>query len=343
MTRCSQTCEQVVQHCDQIWLAEVSSLNSVRSLNALLAPINVWPQNYPNLPIKIIIPFPPGGPTDLLGRIVAQKLAERLKQSVVVENKAGASGMIGADIVAKAHPDGHTLLVNASLHVINPSLYDKPRHDAIADFAPLSNLADVPLVLVVNAKTPVQSVRELINWVKASQSPVNFASSGNATAPHLAGEAFKVAAGIDNMQHVPYKGSSPALTDLLGGQVQLMFDSLPSSLPFIKAGTLRAIAVTTQKRSSVLPNVPTVAESALTGFNFSTWYGMWAPASTPAAIVAKLSAEIAEITRIPEVRERFLALGAEPVGNTAEEFSAFNKSELVKWARIVKQSGARVD
>lgn len=312
-------------------------------LGALLAPINVWPQNYPNLPIKIIIPFPPGGPTDLLGRIVAQKLAERLKQSVVVENKAGASGMIGADIVAKAHPDGHTLLVNASLHVINPSLYDKPRHDAIADFAPLSNLADVPLVLVVNAKTPVQSVRELINWVKASQSPVNFASSGNATAPHLAGEAFKVAAGIDNMQHVPYKGSSPALTDLLGGQVQLMFDSLPSSLPFIKAGTLRAIAVTTQKRSSVLPNVPTVAESALTGFNFSTWYGMWAPASTPAAIVAKLSAEIAEITRMPEVRERFLALGAEPIGNTAEEFSAFNKSELVKWARIVKQSGARVD
>lgn len=312
-------------------------------LGALLAPINVWPQNYPNRPIKIIIPFPPGGPTDLLGRIVAQKLAERLKQSVVVENKAGASGMVGADIVAKAQPDGHTLLVNASLHVINPSLYDKPRHDAIADFAPLSNLADVPLVLVVNAKTPVQSVRELINWVKASQSPVNFASSGNATAPHLAGEAFKVAAGIDNLQHVPYKGSSPALTDLLGGQVQLMFDSLPSSLPFIKAGTLRAIAVTTQKRSSVLPSVPTVAESALTDFNFSTWYGMWAPASTPAAIVAKLSAEIAEITRMPEVRERFLALGAEPVGNTAEEFSAFNKSELVKWARIVKQSGARVD
>jgi tripartite-type tricarboxylate transporter receptor subunit TctC len=312
-------------------------------LSALLAPINVWPQNYPNHPIKIIIPFPPGGPTDLLGRIVAQKLAERLKQSVVVENKAGASGMIGADIVAKAPPDGHTLLVNASLHVINPSLYDKPRHDAIADFAPLSNLADVPLVLVVNAKTSVHTVRELINWVKASQSPVNFASSGNATAPHLAGEAFKVAAGIDNMQHVPYKGSSPALTDLLGGQVQLMFDSLPSSLPFIKAGTLRAIAVTTQKRSSVLPNVPTVAESALTGFNFSTWYGMWAPASTPASIVAKLSTEIAEITRMPEVRERFLALGAEPVGNTAEEFSAFNKSELVKWARIVKQSGARVD
>jgi len=302
-----------------------------------------WSQSYPTRPIKIIIPFPPGGPTDILGRIVAQKLGERLGQTVVVDNKPGASGMIGADMVAKSAPDGYTILVNASLHVINPSLYDKPRYDAIADFSPLSNLADVPLVLVVNAKAPVQTVKELIAWIKSSKAPINFASSGNATAPHLAGEAFKVAAGIENMQHVPYKGSSPALTDLLGGQVQLMFDSLPSSQPFIKAGTLKAIAVTTQRRSSALPNVPTISESALPGFNFSTWYGMWAPASTPPAIVEKLSAEISQITRLPEVREKFLALGAEPVGNTAEEFAAFNKSELTKWARIVKQSGARVD
>jgi tripartite-type tricarboxylate transporter receptor subunit TctC len=311
--------------------------------SAVLAPLSGWAQAYPNRTIKIIIPFPPGGPTDVLGRIVAQKLSERLGQSVVVDNKAGASGMIGADMVAKAAPDGYTLLINASLHVINPSLYDKPRYDAIADFAPLSNLADVPLVLVVNAKTPVQTVKELIAWIKSSKIPVNFASSGNATAPHLAGEAFKLATGIDNMQHVPYKGSSPALTDLLGGQVQLMFDSLPSSQPFIKSGALKAIAVTTQRRSSALPNVPTVSESAVAGFNFSTWYGVWAPASTPLAIVDKLSSEIALITRLPEVRERFLALGAEPVGNTAEDFAAFNKSELAKWARIVKQSGARVD
>lgn len=310
---------------------------------ASLAPMASWPQSYPSRPIKVIIPFPPGGPTDVLGRIVAQKLGERLGQNVVIDNKPGASGMIGADMVAKSAPDGYTLLVNASLHVINPSLYEKPRYDAIADFAPLSNLADVPLVLVVNAKAPVNTVKELIAWIKTSKTPVNFASSGNATAPHLAGEAFKVAAGIENMQHVPYKGSSPALTDLLGGQVQLMFDSLPSSQPFIKAGTLKAIAVTTQRRSSALPNVPTIAESALPGFNFSTWYGMWAPASTPPAIVEKLSTEISQITRLPEVRERFLALGAEPVGNTAEEFSTFNKSELAKWARIVRQSGARVD
>jgi len=183
----------------------------------------------------------------------------------------------------------------------------------------------------------------LIAWVKNSKSPINFASSGNATAPHLAGEAFKVATGIENMQHVPYKGSSPALTDLLSGQVQMMFDSLPSSQPFIKSGALKAIAVTTQRRSTALPNVPTIAESGLASFNFSTWYGMWAPKSTPQPIAQKLSTEIAQITRLPDVRERFLALGAEPVGNTAEEFAAFTKSELNKWARVVKQSGARVD
>lgn len=308
-----------------------------------LGTLPVWAQEFPSRAVKVIIPFPPGGPTDVLGRIVAQKLSERLGQSFVIDNKPGASGMIGADMVAKSQADGYTLLVNASLHVINPSLYDKTRYDAIADFTPLSNLADVPLVLVVNSQTPVQTVKELIAWVKSSKTPVNFASSGNATAPHLAGEAFKVATGVENMQHVPYKGSAPALTDLLSGQVQMMFDSLPSSQPFIKSGALKAIAVTTQKRSSALPNVPTIAESGISGFNFSTWYGMWAPKAMPQAIVQKLSNEIAQITRLPEVRERFLALGAEPVGNTAEEFAAFTKSELNKWARVVKQSGARVD
>jgi len=319
------------------------NLLTILGTSAGLVPFSGWTQNYPTRPIKVIIPFPPGGPTDILGRIVAQKLGERLGQNVVIDNRPGASGMIGADMVAKSPPDGYTLLVNASLHVINPSLYEKSRYDAIADFAPLSNLADVPLVLVVDSKAPVSNIKELISWIKSSKTPVNFASSGNATAPHLAGEAFKVAAGIENMQHVPYKGSSPALTDLIGGQVQLMFDSLPSSQSFIKAGTLKAIAVTTSRRSSALPKIPTISESGLPGFNISTWYGMWAPASTPLAIVDKLSLEISQITRLPEVREKFLSLGAEPVGNTAEEFAAFNKSELAKWARIVKQSGARVD
>lgn len=311
------------------------------SLLPIAAP--AWAQEFPTRPVKVIIPFPPGGPTDVLGRLVAQKLSERLGQNFVIDNKPGASGMIGADMVAKAPADGYTLLVNASLHVINPSLYEKSRYNAITDFAPLTNLADVPLVLVVGAQTPVQTIKDVIAWVKSAKGPVNFASSGNATAPHLAGEAFKVAAGLENLQHIPYKGSSPALTDLLGGQVQMMFDSLPSSQPFIKSGALKAIAVTTQRRSSALPNVPTVAESGIPGFNISTWYGMWAPTATPPSIVQKLSSEIAQIVRLPEVRDRFLALGAEPVGNTAEEFMAFNKTELTKWARIVKQSGARVD
>lgn len=308
-----------------------------------LLPLGLRADIYPAKPIRLVVPFPPGGPTDVLARIVGTRLAERLGQGVIVDNKPGASGMIGADMVAKAAPDGYTLLANASIHVINPSLYAKPRYDAIADFAPISNLADVPLVLVVNPHVPARSVQELIALAKSAKPPLSFASSGNATAPHLAGEAFKVAIGAGSMQHIPYKGSSPALTDLVGGQVQLMFDSLPSSQPFIKSGALRALAVTTLRRSAAMPQVPTLAESGLPGFDFSTWYGIWAPASTPSAIVQRISKEIAGIVRLPEVRQQFLALGAEPVGNTPEEFGAFTRAELAKWAQVVKQSGAKVD
>lgn len=309
----------------------------------LLLSFGLHAETYPARPIRLVVPFPPGGPTDVLARIVATRLAEKLGQGVVVDNKPGASGMIGADMVAKAAPDGYTLLANASIHVINPSLYAKPRYDAIADFAPIGNLADVPLVLVVNPQVPARSVQELIALAKSAKPPLSFASSGNATAQHLSGEAFKATIGADSMQHIPYKGSSPALTDLVGGQVQLMFDSLPSSQPFIKSGSLRALAVTTSRRSSALPQIPTLAESGLPGFNFSTWYGMWAPAATPPAIVQRISREIAAIVRQPEVRQQFLALGAEPVGNTPEEFGAFTRSELAKWAQVVKQSGAKVD
>ncbi len=305
--------------------------------------VGLHAETYPARPIRLVVPFPPGGPTDVLARIVAIRLAERLGQSIVIDNKPGASGMIGAEMVARAAPDGYTLLANASIHVINPSLYAKPRYDAIADFVPVSNLADVPLVLVVNPQLPVRSVQELVTLAKAGKPPLSFASSGNATAPHLAGEAFKVAIGAASMQHIPYKGSSPALTDLIGGQVQLMFDSLPSSQPFIKSGALRALAVTTARRSSSLPQVPTLAESGLPGYDFSTWYGIWAPAGTPQPIVQRISREIAAIVRLPDVRQQFLALGADPVGNTPEQFSAFTRTELDKWARVVKQSGAKVD
>ena len=319
----------------RVWLASV-----LLSLGWLSS--GAQAQSYPSRPIRLVVPYPAGGPTDLLARIVATRLGDKLGQPVIIDNKSGASGMVGAEAVARAAPDGYTLLANASIHVINPSLYAKPRYDAIADFAPVSNLADVPLVLALNAKVPARSVKELAALAKSANPPLAFASAGNATSQHLSGEAFKIAAGVD-MLHVPYKGSAPALTDLIGGQVQLMFDSLPSSMPFIKAGTIRPLAVTTARRSTALPDVPTVAESGFPGFSISTWYGVWAPAATPPAIVQRLSQEIAADVRLPEVREQFAGMGAEPVGNTPEEFAAFTKTELAKWARIVKQSGAKVD
>jgi tripartite-type tricarboxylate transporter receptor subunit TctC len=312
------------------------------ALALVAVPLVAAAQDYPARPIRLVVPFPPGGPTDVLARIVSTRLGERLGQPVVIDNKPGASGMIGADLVAKAAPDGYTLLANASIHVINPSLYPKTAYDAIADFAPVSNLADVPLVLAVNPKVAARSVPELVALAKASKTTLAFASAGNATSQHLSGEAFKIAAGID-MLHVPYKGSAPALTDLIGGQVLLMFDSMPSAMPHLKAGTLRPLAVTTPKRSAALPEVPTVAESGYAGFAISTWYGVWAPAATPPAVVQRLSREIAAIVRLPEVRQQFAGLGAEPVGNTPEEFAAFTKAELTKWAGIVKRSGAKVD
>jgi tripartite-type tricarboxylate transporter receptor subunit TctC len=297
---------------------------------------------YPNKPIRMIVPFPPGGPTDVLGRIVAQKLSESLGQQVVIENRPGASGMIGAEMVAKAPPDGYTLLTNASLHVINPSLYPQMNFDALRDFAPVSLIAQVPLILVVNPGLPAKSVAELIALGKAQPNLLNFGSSGNATAPHLAGESFKIATGVQ-MQHVPYKGSAPALTDLIGGQVQLIFDSMPSAMPHVKSGKIKALAVTTAKRSPTVPDLPTIAESGVPGFAISTWYGVWAPAGTPRDIVNKISAEIATALQQPAVRERLASLGAEPVGNTPDEFAAYCQSELPKWAKIVRESGAKVD
>jgi tripartite-type tricarboxylate transporter receptor subunit TctC len=297
---------------------------------------------YPAKPVRVVVPYPPGGPTDVLVRIVATRLTETLGQPFPIDNKPGASGMIGAGEVARALPDGYTLLGNASVHVINPSLYAKVTFDAIADFSPVTLLASVPLVLVVNNDLPVKSVRDLIAHARANPGKLNFASSGNAAAPHLAGESFRLATGAP-MQHVPYKGSAPALTDLIGGQVQLMFDSMPSAMPHVKAGKLRPLAVTTAKRSAALPDLPTVAEAGVPGYDISTWYGLWAPRGTPREVVEKLATETAKVLRLPDVRERYAALGAEPVGNTPDEFAAYCRSELAKWARVVKESGARAD
>lgn len=311
------------------------------ALVLLAAPAFALAQAYPTKAVKVIIPFPPGGPTDVLGRIVAQRLSEKLGQPFVVENKPGASGMIGATQVAKAPADGYTILINASLHVINPSLYAKMQHDPIKDFAPVSQIADVPMVLVVNKTNPARSLKDVIAQAKKTPG-MTFASSGNGTAPHLAGEAFNVATGV-KLTHVPYKGSAPALTDIMGGHVAMMFDPLASSTPFIHSGSLRPIAVTTAKRVPTLPDVPTMAEAGLPGYEISTWYGVWAPAKTPKDIVAKLSSEIAKLVREPEISKRITELGSIPVGSTPAEFEAYNHSEQRKFDKIVKQSGAKVD
>jgi tripartite-type tricarboxylate transporter receptor subunit TctC len=318
-----------------------TTLSRLAVATALLAaPLLALAQAYPNKPVKVIIPYPPGGPTDIMGRIIAQGLAVKFGQPFVVENKPGASGMIGADQVAKSPADGYTILVNASLHVINPSLYAKMTHDPIKDFAAVSQIADVPMVLVVSPQNPAKNVKDLIAQAKGKQ--LSFASSGNGAAPHLAGEAFNMATGL-KLQHVPYKGSAPALNDVMGGHVTLMFDPLPSSTSFIHGGALRPLAVTTAKRVAALPTVPTMAEAGLPGYEISTWYGVWAPANTPKDIVNKLASAIAHIVHEPETAKRIAGMGSIPVGSTPAEFEAYNRSERVKFAKIVKESGAKLD
>lgn len=307
-----------------------------------LLPAAAGAQEFPQHPVRMVLPYPAGGPTDLLARVVAVKMGESLGQGVVVDNKPGASGMIGAETVARAPADGYTILANASLHVINPSIQPKMRYDAFKDFVPITQLADVPLVLVVNNASPVKTVQDLIAYARREGGALNFGSAGNASAQHLAGESFKLAAKVP-MQHVPYKGSAPALTDLMGGQIQLMFDSMPSAMPFIKSGKLRAVAVTTTRRASALPDIPTVAESGLPGFDISTWYGLWAPRGTPAAVVEKLATHAAAALKRPDVRQQYADMGAEPVGSSPADFARYNAAEGRKWAEIVRRSGAKAD
>ena len=315
------------------------------ALGLLLAVVagGAWAQAYPVKPIRLVVPFPPGGATDILARAVAQKLTDAWGQSVIVDNRPGAGGNIGSELVAKAAPDGYTLeLGTVGTHAINASLYSKMPYDHVRDFAPVILVAGVPNVLVVNPGLPVNSVQELIAYAKANPGKLNFASSGSGTSIHLAGELFKVMAGVQ-MTHVPYKGSSPALQDLLGGQVQLMFDNLPPSLPHIKAGKLRALGVTSATRAPALPDVPTIAESGLPGFEASSWFGVLAPAGTPPAIIAKLNAEIAKWLDTPEAKEKMLTLGANAAGGTPEDFAKHIAAETAKWAKVVKESGAKVD
>jgi len=307
------------------------------------APTAVSAQGYPTRPVKLVVPFPPGGPLDITGRLIAQKLSDAWGQSVVVENKPGAGGNIGADLVAKSAPDGYTILMGAlSTHAVNPSLYAKMPYDAVKDFAPITLLATTPNVLVVNPSLPVNSVQDLVAYAKANPGKLSFGSGSNGSAGHLAGELFKVDTGTD-IVHIPYKGGAPATQALLAGDVQFMFDNLANATPQVKAGKLKALAVTTAERSRLAPELPTMAEAGLPGFDISTWFGLLAPAGTPKDVIAKWNTEVTKILNSPDMRERLTALGAEAAPTTPEQFAAFIQREIPKYARIVKASGAKVD
>jgi len=297
----------------------------------------VQAQTYPTKPIRWVVPFPPGGSTDLLARVVGQKLTESWGQQVIVDNRGGAGGTLGAAEAARAAGDGYTLLMGAIHHTIATSAYPKLPYDFQRDFAPITVVAIVPNVLVVNPSVPAKTVKELIDYAKANPGKLTYGSAGMGTAHHLIGEVFNARAGVDIL-HVPYKGSAPAVADLIGGQVSIMYDTVASCLPHIKAGKLRPLAVATAKRSSALPDVPTIAEAALPGFEVTTWFGALAPAKTPKELVVKLNAEMVKILNMPDVRQRLLDAGAEPVGNTPEEMAAQIKRETEAFAKIVKQA-----
>ncbi len=309
-----------------------------------LAPGLAQADAYPSKPIRLVVPYPPGGPLDIMARAIGQKFAETWNQPVVVDNRAGAGGNIGADLVAKSPADGYTLLMGAvATHAINPVLYSKIPYDPIKDFAPVALVAQVPNILVVNPAVPAKSVRELIELARAKPGSLNFASGSTGSTGHLAGELFNTMAGV-KMVHIPYKGSAPATTDLLAGQVQLMFDNLASALPNVRAGKLRALAVTTLARSPAVPDLPTVAEAGLPGFDLTTWFGLMVPAGTPAEIVSKLNAETVRALAAKDMRERLEKMGTEPPpNNTPEHFAAFIRNEAAKYAKVVKASGAKVE
>ncbi|MGE8612307.1 MAG: Bug family tripartite tricarboxylate transporter substrate binding protein [Achromobacter veterisilvae] len=301
-----------------------------------------WAGQYPANPVRMIVPYPPGGPTDIAARLAADELGRSLGVSVVVENKSGAGGMVGADMVARARPDGATLLVNASAHVIYPAIFKQVSFDVIDSFTPVTQLVQVPLALLVPVSLPVNNVPELIQYIKDHPGKVAFASAGNGGAPHLAAELFKKEAGVDIL-HVPYKGSAPALTDLMGGQVQMMFDSMTSSLAYVKAGKLNALAVTTPERSSMLPDVPTMKEAGLPSYALTNWYGLWAPKGMPAPLVKQIEQALNAKFHTPEIREKLNAIGAEPVISSPEDFARFVVTEKERWGRIAQDSGATLN
>ena len=308
----------------------------------LLFPGFVHAQAWPNKLVKLVVPFPAGGGTDAFARPLAAALSQQLGQTFFIDNRGGAGGTIGAEIAAKSPPDGYTFLVGAVHHTIAVSVYSKLPYDLERDLTPVTLVAVVPKVVVVHPKLPVNSITELIAYAKANPNKLNFASAGNGTSHHLAPELFKTMTGTQ-MNHIPYKGAGPAMQDLVAGQVDLMFDGMGSSAPQIRGNKLRALAVTTATRSPAFPDVPTLQESGVPGYEVTTWYGLWAPTGTPPEIVSKLQAEVAKALLKQDLKDIWAAQGASPGGNTPNQFTVFIRGEVVKWAKVAKDSGARID
>jgi tripartite-type tricarboxylate transporter receptor subunit TctC len=319
-----------------------SSIVHATALTVGLASGSAMAQAWPSKTINLIVPFAAGGTTDVLARTVGQELSKSLGQPVIVENKPGAGATLGADYVAKARPDGYTILMGAVHHTIATSVYKKLPYDFQKDLAPVTTLALVPNVLVVNPNLPAKNVQELLALAKASPGKITYGSNGNGTGQHLIGAQFALMGGVD-MLHVPYKGSGPLTTDLLGGQINISFDTIPPVLSHIKAGKLRPLAVTTIKRSAVLPNVPTLDEAGLKGFDLGTWFGVLAPAATPKEIVTRLNTEIVKIVNSPEFRKKMDEIGAEPIGNTPAQMAAQIKDDTERFSKLVKEIKVTID
>ena len=307
-----------------------------------LAAVGAAAQDYPTKPIRFIVPYPPAGGTDIVARILNEPLAAALGQPIVIENRGGAAGNIGTDIAAKAAPDGYTILFTLSSHTINPKLYSNLPFDVEKDFVPISLAATLPQILVANPSLPVNNVRELIALARAQPGKLNYASVGTGSPAHIAGELFKLKTGVD-MVHVPYKGGGPAITDTLGGQVQLAFVSIPAALQYVKAGRLKALAVTSDTRSTAAPDIPTLVESGIPDCVVNSWYGALAPAKTPPAIVAKLQAAFARVLATPEVKEKLFLQGAEAAASTSEEFDRRIRAELKQWEYVIREAKIKAE
>jgi tripartite-type tricarboxylate transporter receptor subunit TctC len=299
-------------------------------------------QQYPSKPVRLVTPFAPGGPVDITARILAQKLGETFNQQFIVDSRPGATGMIGAEHVARSAPDGYTVLVTASAHVIVPHMFSKMTYDPIRDFTPVTVVLTSPLLATVTPSLPAKTVKEFIALAKARPGELSYGSSGSGSSTHLTAELLKSVAGI-RMNHVPYKGQGQSLTDVMTGQIQLMFLSPPAAKQWVDAGRLRALAITSEQRFSQLPNVPTFVESGYKELVTGSWYAVWVPAKTPEPIVSRLNAELVRIVNLPDVRNRIVELGGVPVGNSVAEFDAFQKAESARWAQIIKESGAKLE